>query len=208
MFDEGNGDRDSHSTAIGDAMLTAQASSGFSRAAATLYLIWKNSLTRYVANGGTRDELKRVFDRLLAESNLNDDAGTGVEMSKDQSIIVPASLPNASGAGQRLRASSRQDIPSRAAGNSPSADRVQATIDARSKSATALLDSFKIRDGRPIGDVRFGELNELRLKNDVESRVLYQVMHHANAAHDAKVRDVIKDTELRRFIANAEKHAS
>lgn len=69
------------------------------------------------------------------------------------------------------------------------------------KIALTVLDSFKVRDGRAIGDLIFGELEGLRLGNAMEASIIRQIQRHAaNVPGNAKVRDVIKADELERII--------
>jgi hypothetical protein len=66
-----------------------------------------------------------------------------------------------------------------------------------------VLDSFRVRDGRSIGDVRIGELEGLRAANAMEASLLRQIQRHAVADHDARVRDVIKPDDLQIMIQKA-----
>lgn len=186
MFDEGNGN-ETH-TAFSDAFETA---TGYTKHGMTLYMSWRTALTKYASKGGNRDELQRIFDRLLSESNLNDDV--------EAAIAVPQG---------RVNTSSTSSPSARPAAREPSAGYKAAAVAGAKELAATLLDVFKVRDGRAIGDVRFGELDTLRVANDIEARVIYQIQHHANAAHDAKVRDVVKDVDFRRFVENARRHAA
>lgn len=65
--------------------------------------------------------------------------------------------------------------------------------------ALTVLDTYKIRDGRAIGDVRYGELESLRSSNVMEAAIIRQIQKYAQAAHDAKVRDIITADDLNRF---------
>lgn len=70
--------------------------------------------------------------------------------------------------------------------------------------ALTVLDSFKVRDGRPIGDITFGELERLRGESAQEASLLRQIQRHtANASPDAKVREIIKAADLERMIQRA-----
>jgi hypothetical protein len=66
-----------------------------------------------------------------------------------------------------------------------------------------VLDSFRVRDGRAIGDVRIGELEGLRAANAMEASLIRQIQRHAVADHDARVRDVIKPDDLQIMIQKA-----
>jgi len=74
---------------------------------------------------------------------------------------------------------------------------------AAARLALTILDTFRVRDGRPIGDVRYGELDRLRGLNAMEAAVIRQIQDHAKAPHDARVRDVVKATDLNRMIQKA-----
>jgi hypothetical protein len=69
--------------------------------------------------------------------------------------------------------------------------------------ALTILDTYRIRDGRAIGDVRFGELEHLRSANAMEASLIRQIQRHATASHDARVRDVVKAKDLQRMIQRA-----
>lgn len=70
--------------------------------------------------------------------------------------------------------------------------------------ARSALDSFKVRDGRAIGDLILGELEGLRFDNAREASVIRQIQRHAgNATANQCVREVIKASDLDRFIQRA-----
>lgn len=70
--------------------------------------------------------------------------------------------------------------------------------------ARTVFDSFKVRDGRPIGDVTFGELGALLSENTREAAVVRQIMKHVSYADPStKVRDVVKQADLERMIQRA-----
>lgn len=65
------------------------------------------------------------------------------------------------------------------------------------KMALTVLDSFKVRDGRAIGDLTFGELEAIRATNAQEASVIRQIQRHAgNATGNQLVREVIKAKDL------------
>jgi hypothetical protein len=82
------------------------------------------------------------------------------------------------------------------------AHRAAAAAVARSVAIT-VLDTFMVRDGRAIGDVRYGELQRMMSTNAVEAAVIRQILDHGKAAHDARVRDVVKVDDLQKFIQRA-----
>lgn len=69
--------------------------------------------------------------------------------------------------------------------------------------AVSIMDTFKVRDGRSIGDVRYGELRRMMGANAREAAVIRQILDHADAPHDVRVRDVIKTEHLQRFVQRA-----
>jgi hypothetical protein len=73
--------------------------------------------------------------------------------------------------------------------------------------AISVLDTFKIRDGRAIGDVRFGEVERLRAANAMEASIFEQIKSFAQAPHDARIRDVIKPKQFQRIQRRAEEAA-
>jgi hypothetical protein len=84
-----------------------------------------------------------------------------------------------------------------------SADRKAAAVVALSAART-VLDSFKIRDGRSIGDVTWKEVATLRATNAREASVLGQIQKRvAHADGDARIRDLIGADELARIVQKA-----
>lgn len=84
-----------------------------------------------------------------------------------------------------------------------SADRKAAAVVALSAART-VLDGFKIRDGRSIGDVTWKEVATLRATNAREASVLGQIQKRvAHADGDARVRDLIGADELARIVQKA-----
>lgn len=67
--------------------------------------------------------------------------------------------------------------------------------------ARTVLDSFKVRDGRSIGDIQYCELEGLRFENAREAAVIRKIQtHYRNAPANATVRELIKESDLQRFI--------
>lgn len=182
--------------------------SGYTPAAMRLYMMWKGELTRYTQKpGSSEDELDRVFARLKREAKWNDDAGAIGGVPKGEKVRAPASSPQASGKAITAMPQGPSGVasPTRPA-SVPGRDlTIQGEV-AR-QVAQSVLDSFKVRDGRSIGDVRFGELDSLAFTNEMEAALVRQIKLHARASHDSKVRDVVKDREMKQFIANAERQA-
>lgn len=71
-----------------------------------------------------------------------------------------------------------------------------------------LLDTWKVLDGRVIGDITFGELDKLSFVSRKEAEVFKRIKDHAtNVDPSAKVRDVIKTEVLEKMAAEAEEAA-
>jgi hypothetical protein len=69
-----------------------------------------------------------------------------------------------------------------------------------------IFDTFKIYDGqsiRSIGDFRRGELAAVRMMNLQHASVIDQILGHARADSDMKVRAIVKEQDLQRFIQEA-----
>jgi hypothetical protein len=70
--------------------------------------------------------------------------------------------------------------------------------------ARSIFDSFKIRDGRAIGDLTFGEIERIRTTNVREAAVLRQVQKHCSYAEPGmKVREIVSREDMERFIQRA-----
>lgn len=86
----------------------------------------------------------------------------------------------------------------------PPASGRAAVMRAATNIARSVLDSFKVRDGRPIGDLAFCELENMRFDNAREAAVIRQIQrHYANAPGNALVRDLIGEDDLNRFVQKA-----
>jgi hypothetical protein len=94
-------------------------------------------------------------------------------------------------------------IPVKAHNRGPSTAARQAALKVAQKAAETVLDSFKIRDGRAIGDVSWGELERLHAANTKEANVIRALLNHAQADSSAYVRDVVRASDLERMIKNA-----
>ncbi len=70
------------------------------------------------------------------------------------------------------------------------------------------MDSYKLRDGRPIGDVRWGELASLAARSLEEACVLEAIRTRGTPADPGvKVRDILKDADLAEIVARAKERA-
>lgn len=98
-------------------------------------------------------------------------------------------------------------VPERAGARLPQADestRRGASVVARivaGQVARSVLDSFKVPDGRAIGDVRWCELETIRRDSAQMASVVRQLQRHGvPATPDAYVRDVVKASALERYV--------
>lgn len=142
-----------------------------------------------------------------AHSRQPDEDARGHRMSADngQNVLAPPSSPNASGDGQRKFASNGQR-PCATSARPDTAARKAARINAVIGNAKAItsLDSFKVRDGRAIGDLSWGELERLEATNQREAWVIRQLRKHAQVSdHSTLVRAVVTAEMLDRMIQKA-----
>ncbi|RWN33438.1 hypothetical protein [Mesorhizobium sp.] len=132
----------------------------------------------------------------LDASRKND--GAGLSRVAEKAILsLPSPSTQRNGAGHMGLA----DKASIAMPRPVSAAYIEAAKAGAQKIALTVLDSFKVRDGRAIGDLIFGELESLRANNAMEASVIRQIQRHAgNATANQRVRDVIKAADLERFV--------
>lgn len=89
----------------------------------------------------------------------------------------------------------------------PSAGQRSAAASVRNVVSITILDTFKVRDGRAIGDVRMGEVERLRAANVMEAAIFELIQQHAVANSDAKIRDVITPKQFQRMQQQASEMA-
>ena len=95
---------------------------------------------------------------------------------------------------QNFRAPVREPSPAQRASSARVATQLAMTI----------LDSYKVRDGRAIGDVRYGEIEHLRNQDAMAASIWRQIQRaHPNAPHDMAIREIVKAEELQRMIQRA-----
>lgn len=131
----------------------------------------------------------------FAHSRQPDEDARGQDHHASDGQINPAppSSPKASGEGQRRYASDGQHSVAHSA-RPDTAARKAARINAVIGNAKAItsLDSFKVRDGRAIGDLSWGELSRIKATNEREAWVLNRILMHARINdHTRIVRDVV-----------------
>lgn len=143
--------------------------------------------------GGGRGEGDTHRQTAPARQPNGDDAGQRRYDTQRSSV----STPHANGAGQvafDTHYASARPV------REPSPVQRAAAASVHKAAAVTILDTYKIRDGRAIGDVRFGEVDRLRLEDVRHASVWRQIqLAHPNTPHDMKLRDVLKAEELQRF---------
>lgn len=152
----------------------------------------------------------------------DDTAGPQTPAEEATDNVPAASSPELNGGGQDFPAGSLKQIaPSREVEAPPlghnkpprftpgHARRGASAIASVQHVATkTLLDTFKVRDGRAVGDLLFKELEGLRADNAREASVLRAIqLHTANAAPMHRVRDIVSPATLEAIVAQAEEEA-
>ena len=134
-----------------------------------------------------------------AESHRTNGAGGGYSQpdTRHKGAFAPAAARRP---GQT--ASATQKVDARPAG--PSATYVTAAATASRRLGATVLDTFKVRDGRAIGDVPWGSLERLARENAVEAAVLQAVRTRGMPADPATlVRDLITAADLETILRGA-----
>lgn len=132
-----------------------------------------------------------------APSASSPNEGKGQTAAADKARrTVPAPSPHGS---EGHRANADKAMPAL-----PPASGRAAVMRAATNIARSVLDSFKVRDGRAIGDLAFCELENMRFDNAREAAVIRQIQrHYANAPGNALVRELIGEDDLNRFVQKA-----
>ena len=134
-----------------------------------------------------------------AEARQKNDGEEGQEVNADESLIGLSSSPstNHAGGGPSNCAAKQGRSVSAAPVREPSKAQRKAAKAVRGEVALTILDTHKIRDGRAIGDVLFGEIETLRIANAMEASIFRQIQRrYAFAAPDTKLRDIVKPEDL------------
>lgn len=128
--------------------------------------------------------------------------GKGLSGIADQAkdLVPPAAAPDRHGAGLDVGAGKAcHDLP-----RPVSSTYLDAARSASRNVARTVLDSFRIRDGRAIGNVFMIDLPGLRAENNREAILLGMIQRHvANPPLGARVRDVLQADDLERMIQKA-----
>lgn len=127
-------------------------------------------------------------------------AGQSPGATSGQSEGAGRAEPKSSGGGQI-------SIAEKASVLVPPPARPQSTADIRAAAkvgqqiARTVFDSYKVRDGRSIGDIRICDLERLRSTNAAEASLIRQIQRHAVSANpNDTVRDVVSSETLERMI--------
>jgi hypothetical protein len=174
------------------ALATAFQKAGLHPRDAALDVAMSKAVETFIRAGGTAD---RAADLLRRAADILSGGG-----SLDKLARNAGHCSNAVPAGERggHRAAAHHTIGA-APAREPSADQRRAAAAVRNVVAITVLDTFKIRDGRAIGDVRMGEVERLRAANAIEAAIFRQIQKHAVTGSDARIRDVIKPEEFQRM---------
>lgn len=135
-----------------------------------------------------------------AQQTNGDVTGQVLSSTNGQAATAGASPTNRGGAD--LQSSAPHVMSVRPVREPSIHDRAAAGRIARTITLT-IFDSFKVRDGRGIGDVRWGQLKSLRSTDLMSASVIDQLMKHTQAPHDTRVRDAVKASDLQRMIQRA-----
>lgn len=196
MFEDDIGNREQFSSEFVETLATDTAS--FTQIDMTLFLAIKS----YHRKGGTIESFRRVVARALSETDWN-----------NEPVDITPPAKNTSGGTTGIVSEDRRGAvpPARTqpANTGPSASVIDGMMRAKLGSADAIFDTFKVRDGRAIGDVCYGELARLETQDRIEAAVFAAIRKRGVAAHGTAVRDLIKPKLLETIIRNArEKHAA
>lgn len=82
----------------------------------------------------------------------------------------------------------------------PTAAEIRVAGEVARDGAITIMDTHKIRDGRSIGNIRFGELESLRATNLQEAALFKLIQKHCVADSSTLIRDAIKLDVLQRYL--------
>jgi hypothetical protein len=131
---------------------------------------------------------------------LEGETGQSPDVSDGRCAIARSPSPDRGREGHSGRAMAIASLPPV---REPSAAQRKVGASVAKVLAVSVLDTFKVRDGRSIGDVRYGELDRLRSSNVHEAAVIKLIQKHAQADSNMRVRDVVKPDDLQRMIQKA-----
>ena len=179
-------------------------------------LEFRVALSKFINSGGTyaqaraeinaAEEMSGMGQILDAEDGhrsvaqtrqpLEDDRGHRLISVSGHVRGAPASSSNRGGEGQLAIATEglkKDALPVR----EPTEAQRKASAAMRDLVRLTVLDTHRIRDGRAIGDVRYGEIETLRSTNAMEASIFRQIQKKIGyASHDAKLRSLISADEF------------
>lgn len=152
-----------------------------------------------MGGGGQQRGAGKADPAVPAAPRTNDAAKGLAGVAEKAARTVPAASPERNGAGHASLADKAG--PSTPRPVSPAY--IAAAKAGAEKIARTVLDSFKVRDGRSIGDVLVGELESLRAANAMEASVLRQIQRLGYADTRMPVRAIVDPDTLARMIQRA-----
>lgn len=171
------------------AMQSAFERAGLSRAD----MIFYSACAAFLKSGGTPERGAELMARAAASDAPR-------RLGSD-TLAVAAGSSKPGGGGRVL--CETQSAPVAPVREPSQQQRAASAAVARTISIT-VMESYRVRDGRPIGDVRYGELARLKAANACEAAVVDQIMQHGKCEdHSMRVRDFVKVADLQRFIQRA-----
>lgn len=128
---------------------------------------------------------------------------TSLPPHKDD-VKKPSSSPNLSREGSfALSNKAARPFPSPA-----SAQKQSILLESRNGTSLSVLETFKVRGGKSIGQLTIGEVRELHAVNATEAYVMQRILHHySNAPSNKTVSELFKADQIKDFIEGA-KHES
>ena len=180
-------------------------------------------LRALIGDDGLAKLSKEFLERVARDMKSGGNTGVGQSAIDTQSTRADVNSSGDRGAGQETCDTQRKFARDNSSGQSTSdtqkgiagstagakapAASMPRIIGFAAKAATAksALDSFKIRDGRSIGDVKWCEIGRLIGMNTREAAVLRLIgKRYANVQNEnAPIRDLIDSKTLERFIQEA-----
>lgn len=136
----------------------------------------------------------------------SDAAAAGQTSAANRAIrsVLAAAAPHHVGPGQpRIAHAASEFVPAPVVSRKPNPPRgLAAMAAAQAPLVRSVMDTFRLADGRPVGDVCWGEINGLIVANGREGRVLRAIrMHIAEAPGDALVRDIVRASVIEAALA-------
>lgn len=191
-----------------------------------LYFSAHSAARRFLKNGGTVERLQTIFEQVVHEMPREDQQCVAHEglvknvrsrhpnEDGEARLVVPhgrltcaePSSPHRDGAGQSELAGEGPMANARTV-REPTARQRRIALEIHHRAALTIIDTYIIRDGRAIGDVRIGEVERLRAANAMEAYIFRQIQKHAVADSNALIRDVIKPEEFQRMQQRAAEYA-